>query len=413
MSDYPLRHLSVRVPWHDAGWTGKICDAPHLNGACAKLKRIAEGKNEKAELAIAGMSFSDLPREQWPCCVDERATFMASFAMEQEKRHALAARNPTLYGHFQPTLQRYPAYSAGAVPFRWMMRDRLEELGDRLELDVDASREPVLGYQSNWVHEAGNQIALLGGFAAHLRKKDSLCLFYAKHVPFVERTDRILIGVGRVSEVGSLMEYARKGDGPRGMVWERPVQHSIRPRETDGFLMPYHEILRQTTADPTVDLERYTALAPSEHWEEFSYGSELVTHDGTISALLSVDAALNRIEGDLGILTEKQSRWVHDELVRLWKVRGPCPGPRCRAARFRALTRCVRSARAPGTRWRECSPLARSRSCIPRPKDPARRAAQGPQGARSHLEEVARVASQLPAPIEPLRTRCRTGSLAL
>ena len=326
MSDYPLRHLSVRVPWHDAGWTGKICDAPHLNGACAKLKRIAEGKNEKAELAIAGMSFSDLPREQWPCCVDERATFMASFAMEQEKRHALAARNPTLYGHFQPTLQRYPAYSAGAVPFRWMMRDRLEELGDRLELDVDASREPVLGYQSNWVHEAGNQIALLGGFAAHLRKKDSLCLFYAKHVPFVERTDRILIGVGRVSEVGSLMEYARKGDGPRGMVWERPVQHSIRPRETDGFLMPYHEILRQTTADPTVDLERYTALAPSEHWEEFSYGSELVTHDGTISALLSVDAALNRIEGDLGILTEKQSRWVHDELVRLWKVRGPCPG---------------------------------------------------------------------------------------
>ena len=246
--------------------------------------------------------------------------------MDQEKRHALAARNPTKYGHFQPTVQRYPAYSAGVVPFRWMMLDQLEEFGDRFELDVDASREPDLGYQSNWVHEAGNQTAVLEGFAAHLRKEDSLCLFYAKHVPFVERTDRILIGVGRISEIGSLMEYERKGDGPRGMVWERPVQHSIRPNETDGFLMPYREIRRQTATDTTVDLERYTALAPSEHWGEFSYGSELVTHDGTISALLSVDAVLERTQDDLGIPTEKRRRWVHDELVRLWKVRGPFPG---------------------------------------------------------------------------------------
>jgi hypothetical protein len=326
VTDYPLRHLSIRVPWHDAGWTGVVCNAPQLNGACAKLKRIAGGKNEQAELLIAGKSFDAIPREQWPCCVDERVTFMAPFEMEQVKRHALADKNSKHYGHFRPTPQRYPAYSAGVVPFLWMMRDKLEELGDRLELDIDISREPDLGYVTQWAHEAQNQTALLKGFAAHLRHEDSLCLVYAKHVPFVEGTGRILIGAGRVKEIGPLTEYARSAEGMRGMLWERPIQHSIRPKGQDGFLMPYHELLRLAAEDPSLDIEHYTAHAPSEHWDEFSFGSELVTHDGAISALLSMETALSRIEKDLGIATGWQRQWLHDELVRLWKVRGPFPG---------------------------------------------------------------------------------------
>ena len=103
--DYPLRHLSIRVPWHDAGWAGTICNAPHLNGAGVKLKRIASAKKEEAEVPIAGISLNELPRDLWPCCVDERGTFMAPFEMDQEKRHALAKKSPDHYGHFQPTLR--------------------------------------------------------------------------------------------------------------------------------------------------------------------------------------------------------------------------------------------------------------------------------------------------------------------
>ena len=39
-----------------------------------------------------------------------------------------------------------------------------------------------------------------------------------------------------------------------------------------------------------------------------------------------MDSALDRIEKDLGIATGWQRQWLHDELVRLWKVRGPFPG---------------------------------------------------------------------------------------
>ena len=326
MRKYPLRHLSIRVPWHDSGWSGMVCSSPHLNGACVKLKRIAADKQDEQELPLAGRSLEELPPDEWPCCVDERATFMAPFALDTVKRHALATKSPKHYGHFRPTTQRLPAYAAGIVPFRWMMKENLEAYGEGFDLGVDLSREPELGYESAWVHEAENQKALLNGFASHLAAESSNCLFYAKHVPFVEGTGRILIGCGRVLEIGGLIEYDRAGEGMRGMVWERPIQHSIRPNGKDGFLMPYQELAKRAEEDPTLDLTPYIAHAPSEHWDEFSYGSELVTHDGCISALLSMEGALTRIQEDLGIPTEQPCAWIHDELVRLWKVRGPFPG---------------------------------------------------------------------------------------
>ncbi len=326
MKEFPLRHVSVRVPWHDSGWAGTVCSRPHLNGACAKLKGIAAAKSDAAEVKFADRRLDELQAGDMPACVNERGAFMAPFELDHVKRHALAAENPKNYGHFRPTRQRFPAYSAGIVPFRWLMRENIDRLAEELDIDCDAQREPELGYESNWVHEATNQTALLDAFAGHLRKEQSLCLFYAKHVPFVEGTGRILVGAGRIKELGPIVEYAREGAGPPGMVWERPMQHSIRPKGQDGFLMPYEALLAEAQKQPDLDLAPYIAQAPDEHWVEFSYGSELVTHDGAIAALLALDIALERMQADLGIAIQAQRAWVHGELVRLWKVRGPFPG---------------------------------------------------------------------------------------
>jgi hypothetical protein len=171
------------------------------------------------------------------------------------------------------------------------------------------NREPDLGYETGWIHEARNQTSLLEAFAAHLQLEDSLCLFYAKHVPFVEGTSRVSIAAGRVKDKKPLIEFDREGNGMRGMVCERPVQHSIRPKGKDGFLMPYYcELLERVQQDPTLEVDRFVAKAPDDHWDEFSYGSELVTHDG----------ALMRMEEELGIPTGWQRQWLQTELVRLW-----------------------------------------------------------------------------------------------
>ena len=55
---FPIRHISVRVPWHDRGWEGTVCADPANNSACLKLPRIAENKDEAAEASAAGSHFS-------------------------------------------------------------------------------------------------------------------------------------------------------------------------------------------------------------------------------------------------------------------------------------------------------------------------------------------------------------------
>jgi hypothetical protein len=76
------------------------------------------------------------------------------------------------------------------------------------------------------------------------------------------------------------------------MSWERPVQHSIRPDFKDGFLLPYHQILQLLAQNPSLDVEKYVVRVVDDHWGQFSYASEHVSHDGAIAALLACQRAL-------------------------------------------------------------------------------------------------------------------------
>jgi hypothetical protein len=50
----PQSHLSVRVPWHDAGWDGTVCRAPGQNSSCLALNRIGAAKRDEIEEPHAG-----------------------------------------------------------------------------------------------------------------------------------------------------------------------------------------------------------------------------------------------------------------------------------------------------------------------------------------------------------------------
>lgn len=320
---YPLRHLSVRVPWHDNGWNGTVCQAPHLNGACTKITRIGREKDDEVEVRIAGRSFESLPQGQRPYCIHENSAFMSPFPLTRIQEHVSGER-----GGYLPTEQFFPPYTVSVKPFRWLGLDRLDRFKKDLKLDVDIRREPDLGFLTSWVQDADNLTQLLGGFAEHLRHRVSLCFVYATHVPFIEGSNRVLIGVGKVVKRYGLTDFKRKGAGQRGIVWDRPITHSIRPdpEESDGFLMPYDQIIRLSEADPSIDIEAYASLVSPDHSDEFSYGSELVKNDGAIAALLSMENALERIEQDLGIDTSQQRQWLRNELARLGRLRGPYPG---------------------------------------------------------------------------------------
>lgn len=332
MTTRPLRHVSIRVPWHDTGWDGRVCAAPHLNDSCLRLKGIAQNRDDAKERVVAGLSFEDLTPDELPCCMDERVTFMAPFEFTRMQRHPYSHDANGQHGHFALTPLRYPAYSAAAVPFAWMLRESMHEYAETYGIDVQPEREPDLGFKTQWVQERQNQEALLDCFAGHIKPEQSLCFFYAKDVPFLEDTagGRVIIGVGRVLHVSPCVEYEYStkdlGGKLRAVLWERMIQHSIRPGFKDGFLLPYHAAVEKATEDTSFDPARLVALSPDDRLMEFSHASQLVTHDGAIGALLSCAESLRVTLDVLGGPWDKCLQWIDHRLGELWTARGPCPG---------------------------------------------------------------------------------------
>lgn len=89
--------------------------------------------------------------------------------------------------------------------------------------------------------------------------------------------------------VGKETEYAYSVAKPplRCVLWERNVGHSIRPGFVDGFLFPYQEALALAAKGDGIDPEEFVAFAPDEHFNVYSCGLELLTHDGAVASLFS------------------------------------------------------------------------------------------------------------------------------
>ena len=336
----PLHHVTIRVPWHDGGWTGSVCSRPLDNTSCLILPRIGEGRRDDVESRCRGQRLDELDRADLPPCVDERVSFMAPFPLGRRRPHPYTKFYPETHGHFKRTRFVHPAYSAACVPFRWMLRENVEGsakdgqigIAERLKIGWVPDREPdIRNHQGKqvdtaFVQERENQLALLDTFFSALRPEESLCFFYAKRTPLSEQSRRVIVGVGRVLSVGEATEYEHGENPPlRCVFWDRNVGHSIRPGFADGFLFPYQEALALAERDG-VDPEEFVAFAPDEYFDVYSYVSELLTHDGAVASLVACAATLHRIRGRIEGPWDHALAWIDTQLNRLWKARGAFPG---------------------------------------------------------------------------------------
>lgn len=335
----PVQHLTVRVPWHDNGWSGTFCNNPCGNTSCTVLPRIASGRNDVFETEHAGQSIEGLDHELLPPCVDEHATFMAPFALSMLKNHPYGATSKDTHGHFVPTPYTIQPFSVAAIPFRWMLKEQAEGNEKRgipsrtelLQLGYAAEREPTLDFETSWAQEGTNQRVLLDTFFSAAQPKTSLVFFYAKRTPLADDRRRVIVGVGRVKTISGATEYRYEGGTrPKGKIdgylWERNIEHSIRPKGKDGFLLPYRQLLTMAEQDDSVDLTDCTAFAPDEYTENYSYGTELLPQDGAIASLLALEKAIKAMRGLLDEPWDEYLAWIDNELNRLWEVRGAFPG---------------------------------------------------------------------------------------
>lgn len=335
-SKYQKKHLSIRVPWHDTAWNGAICKSAKNNDACLVLKNCAVNRNDEMEEELAGKKLSEIEEQNFPPCLTERGMFMSSFDITKHLKHPYAKGYNEYYKHFLPTPVKFPKYSAPAIAFRWGMPGNVKEFSYQYNLDFDPNREPYerygkeskLEFTTNWIQDHKNQKSLFSCFFEHANPGESLALFYAKEVPFIEDNNRVLIGIGDISSIiqGPPFDTSQDTDFV-AMPWEHMVQHSIRPSNEDGFLFPYHEALEYQKMHPDFNPQDIAVIVPNEFRHEFSYATEHVSHDFALYVLReSVKKITLAKELEIGHNWDSILNWLSKKITATKELRGDYPG---------------------------------------------------------------------------------------
>jgi len=327
------QHLSIRVPWKDNGYSGLVCDKPCYNNACLRLRNIADSRDDDFEETLKGCPIAG--HEHEIPCVPEGGVFMSAKPHSRINIHPYKESNPATHGHFRETELVYPLYSLPARPFAWTMlrkgNDRddqnIRRLADRYNIDYDPMREPELAFKTNWIQDAVNQRAIFKTFYEEVTPNQSLVVAYAKQVPFIDDSKRVVMGIGFVKSVTEPPEHKHTDDGTlRSILWETMIGHSIRSDRRDGFLLPYREMLEYAEIHPDFDIRSVTVFAEDEYFEEFSYATEHLSYDAVISVLLQILKALEIIKEFIPGNWQDCIDWTNERLKEVWQDRGSFPG---------------------------------------------------------------------------------------
>lgn len=324
------QHLSIRVPWKDNGYDGYVCKKPCFNNSCLRLKNIADSRNDTLEDSLSGTAIkgheSEIP------CLSEGGCFMSTETYVKHSVHPYKKSNPGTHGHFLDTELIYPPFSLPARPFAWTMLggsdcNNINYLVDRYAIDYNSEREPVLPFSTSWVQDADNQRAIFKTFYEDVKPNLSLVIPYAKQVPFIDDSRRVVMGIGFVTSITPPPEHNHTDDGAlRSILWETMIGHSIRNDRKSGFLLPYVEMMHYAEEHPGFDLTSITVFAEDDYFEEFSYATEHLSYDAVISVLLQTIKALEIIKDCIPGNWNECLLWTKSRLKEVWIQRGVYPG---------------------------------------------------------------------------------------
>ena len=227
--------------------------------------------------------------------------------------------NPVEFRKLPSVTEEIPPYSACPAPYRWMLEEHFRNISETENLSIPGPRD---AREAAWVLEPERQLALLDHFWGKLSPASSLVFFYSNHGnPLDEHTARVIVGVGRLNEIGPQLFFGQHPDYPgEHPLWSRRVTHDY---PAQGLRLPYQEYLsEEQPTDQIIVRTPPSALLP------FSYGAEHVTDDVALVVLDQLVQSVTQIKADGLVPDDWDSRlaWLNDVLAEVWRGRGPFPG---------------------------------------------------------------------------------------
>jgi exodeoxyribonuclease V alpha subunit len=296
-------HVSVRLPWHDRGWDGCICNAPKKNVYCGgffsvNAERIRYNKNEVWEEDKHGKPCRILKNQSPPC------TETINVFGERSVNHVHLPKE-FLEGA-EELEEKLPPCSSGTWPFE----DMWDEKGKR--------REP----------EERKTIA--EDFFSNLRKGEgvSLIFYYCNYDnPITGQNKKYLLtGIARLKKVGTFKKWPqipsdvaeKYGD----FVWSITLENGYPNK---GVRIPYQEYI-----DRKIDPSSIAVVVSGDLTRRFKYVSRHVSDDEAIGLIDQAIRSIKRVIKDGHVRGidhwDSKLQWLEQTRKECWESRGLYPG---------------------------------------------------------------------------------------
>ena len=334
-----MKHISIRVPWHENKWNGTVCNCPANNPFCMMLHNIAERKVVDKEQSLANKSFSVLNKDNMPACMTENGGFMSNKPYKRIFTHIYAWNKSNPHSKLLSTEVTLNPYTIFGIPFRYLNNEVQDELSRKYP---EMPKDEIAPFNTSWVYGRDRQYSILNKFASNIVPGSSIAVFYCKNGnPIDEDCARLIVGMGDVTRTQNVMSYDTTVDYSYPF-WDVIFEHGIREDlgKSKGFLLPYHDYLNlvddfieKTTGKKKSEVLDEIKLSldklgnSQRIFNELSYGCDYISNH---SMLIILDAARKCLENVIrhrlvGGDWKKQILWIDNQIAKVKDMIGPFP----------------------------------------------------------------------------------------
>ena len=290
-----MKHLSIRLPWHDRGWDGRVCNNPSKNSYCkgfhsVNAERIRGIKNDSIEETIKGQPCNEL-KEYCPPCTETLNVFGTGVV-----KHTHIPKSFIL--NTSPKTVDIIPNSSGTWPFE----DMWDEWGERRE--ADERKENVEGFFKE-IEEAG---------------KAGLIFYYCNYDNPVSGDDRkyLLAGIARLNKIYPFTVWDDIPEDQKelygGYIWSILVENNPAER----IRLPYQEYIEMGKDPRSVAI-----FAEGDLSRSFKYVAHHVSDDDAISLIDKTIVSTKTIIKQK-FLPQKEIDYWQEKLTWLQSIRKEC-----------------------------------------------------------------------------------------